>query len=66
MPLEQEAIISAGFAVQAGREIIAVRARCLGGFRVFASDFAYRKLDNRVLPNARAVARSVARLGAPA
>ena len=66
MPLELEAIVSVCFAVQAGHKIIGVAVRCLGGFRVFSSDSAYRKLENRIFPNARAVARSVARLGAPA
>ena len=55
--------MSAGFAVQAGHKIIGVAVRCVGGFRVFCSDFAYRKLENRVFPTARAVDRSIARLG---
>jgi hypothetical protein len=54
------------FAVQARHKIIGVAVRCLGGFRVFCTDSAYRKLENRIFPNARAVARSVARLGVPA
>lgn len=58
--------MSEHFAVQAGHKIIGVAVRCLGGFRVFSSDFAYRKLEYRIFPNARAIARSVARLGAPA
>lgn len=58
--------MSAGPAVQAGHRIIGVAVRCLGRFRIFTSDLAYRKLDNRVLPNARGVARSLAQVGAPA
>jgi hypothetical protein len=61
-----EAIMSAGFAVQAGHKIIGVAVRCAGGFRVFSSDFAYRKLEHRIFPNARAIARSVARFKVPA
>ena len=62
----KEAIMSAGFAVQAGHKIIGVAVRCVGGFRVFCSDFAYRKLEYRIFPNARAIARSVARFKVPA
>jgi hypothetical protein len=62
MPLAQEAIMSAGFAVQAGHKIIGVAARCVGGFRVFCSDFAYRKLEYRIFPNVPAINRSVALL----
>jgi len=43
-----------------------VAVRCLGGFRVFSSDSADRRLENRIYPNARAVDRSVVRIGAPA
>jgi hypothetical protein len=60
-----EAIVSVCFAVLAGHKIVGVAVRCLGGFRVFSSDSAYRKLENRIFPNARAVDRSVARLGVP-
>lgn len=65
MPLEQEAIVSVCFAVQARHKTIGVAVRCLGGFRVFFSDSDYRKLENRIFPNARAVIRSVDRF-APA
>ena len=58
--------MSVCFAVQAGHKIIGVAVRCLGGFRVFSSDSAYRKLENRIFPNARAVVRSAVRLGSPA
>jgi hypothetical protein len=58
--------VSECFAVQAGHKVIGVAVRCIGGFRVFSSDSTYRKLENRIFPNARAVARSVARLGVPA
>jgi hypothetical protein len=58
--------VSECFAVQAGHKIIGVAVRCLGGFRVFCSDFPYRKLEYRIFPNARAIARSVARLKVPA
>jgi hypothetical protein len=64
--LELEAIVSVGFAVQAGHKLIGVAVRCAGGFRVFSSDFTYRRLEDRIFPNMRAVARSVAQLGAPA
>jgi hypothetical protein len=64
--IELEAIVSVCFAVQAGHKIVGVAVRCLGGFRVFSSDSAYRKLEDRIFPNVRAVARSAARLGAPA
>jgi hypothetical protein len=63
---ELEAIVPECFAVQAGHKIIGVAVRCIGGFRVFSSNDAYRKLENRIFPNARAVARSVLRLGARA
>ena len=58
--------MSVCFAVQAGHKIIGVAVRCLGGFRVFSSDSAYRKLENRIFPNDRAVVRSAVRLGSPA
>lgn len=54
------------FVVEARHKIIGVAVRCLGGFRVFSSDSAYRTLDHRIFPNTRAVARSVALLGVPA
>jgi len=66
MPFELEAIVSVCFAVEAGHKIIGVAVRCLGGFRVFSSDSADRRLENRIYPNARAVDRSVVRIGAPA
>ena len=65
-PLELEAIVSVCFAVEARHKIIGVAVRCPGGFRVFSSDRAYRKLEVGIFPNARAVARSAARLGVPA
>jgi len=52
------------FAVEARHKIAGVAVRCPGGFRVFSSDRAYQKLENGIFPNARAVARSAARLGA--
>jgi hypothetical protein len=58
-----EAIVSVCFAVEAHHKMIGVAVRCPGGFRVFSSDRAYRKLENGIFPNARAVVRSVARLG---
>jgi hypothetical protein len=64
--IELEAIVSVCFAVQARHRIIGVAVRCAGGFRVFSSDSAYRKLEDRIFPNARAVVRCVARIGAPA
>ena len=65
-PLEQEVIVSVCFAVEARHKIVGVAIRCPGGFRVFSSDRSYRKLEQGIFPNARAVARSVARLGARA
>jgi hypothetical protein len=53
--------VSTCFAVEDRHKIIGVAVRCAGGFRVFSSDFAYRKLEHRIFPNARAIARSVAR-----
>ena len=50
---------------KARHKTIGVAVRCLGGFRVFFSDSDYRKLENRIFPNARAVIRSVDRF-APA
>ena len=58
--------MSVGFAVQAGHKLIGVAVRCAGGFRVFCSDLKYQKLEGRTFPNMRAIARSVAQLGAPA
>jgi hypothetical protein len=55
--------VSVCFAVEARHKMIGVAVRCPGGFRVFSSDRAYRKLENGIFPNARAVVRSVARLG---
>jgi len=52
------------FAVQDRHKIIGLAVRCFGGFRAFSSELAYRKLENRIFPNARAVERSVAGLGA--
>jgi hypothetical protein len=66
MPFDLEAIVSVGFAVQAGHKLIGVAVRCAGGFRLFSSDFAYRRLEGRTFPNFRAITRSVARLGVPA
>jgi hypothetical protein len=62
-PNALEAIVSECFAVEAHHKMIGVAVRCPGGFRVFSSDRAYRKLENGIFPNARAVVRSVARLG---
>ena len=62
-PIALEAIVSVCFAVEARHKMIGVAVRCPGGFRVFSSDRAYRKLENGIFPNARAVVRSVARLG---
>jgi hypothetical protein len=62
-PIALEAIVSVCFAVEARHKIVGVAVRCPGGFRVFFSDRAYRKLEDRIFPNARAVVRSVARLG---
>ena len=61
-PIALEAIVSMGFAVEARHKMIGVAVRCPGGFRIFSSDRAYRKLENGIFPNARAVVRSVARL----
>jgi len=63
-PVELEAIMSTCFAVQDRHKIIVVAVRCLGGYRVFSSELAYRKLENRIFQNAWAVERSVAGLGA--
>jgi hypothetical protein len=63
---ELEAIVSIGFAVEVGHRIIGVAVRCAGGFRVFASHGAYRKLEGRIFPNLRTVRRFAAELGAPA
>jgi len=61
-PIALEAIVSMCFAVEAHHKMIGVAVRCPGGFRIFSSDRAYRKLENGIFPNARAVVRSVARL----
>jgi len=61
-PIALEAIVSMCFAVEARHKMIGVAVRCPGGFRIFSSDRAYRKLENGIFPNARAVVRSVARL----
>jgi hypothetical protein len=60
-PIALEAIVSMCFAVEARHKMIGVAVRCPGGFRIFSSDRAYRKLENGIFPNARAVVRSVAR-----
>lgn len=57
--------MSVCFAVEARYKIIGVAVRCPGGFRVFSSDRAYRKLENGIFPNVRAVVRSAAGLGGP-
>jgi hypothetical protein len=62
-PIALEAIVSVCFAVEARHKMIGVAVRCPGGFRVFHSDRAYRKLENGIFPNARAIVRSVVRLG---
>jgi hypothetical protein len=62
-PIDLEAIVSVCFAVEARHKMIGVAVRCPGGFRLFSSDRAYRRLEKRIFPNARALARSVARLG---
>ena len=58
--------MSVGFAVQAGHKLIGVAVRCVGGFRVFSCDPTYRKLEDWIFPNMRAVARSVTQIGVPA
>jgi len=65
-PFELEAIVPTCFADEDRDKTIGVAVRCLGGFRVFSSDSADRRLENRIYPNARAVDRSVVRIGAPA
>jgi hypothetical protein len=60
---ELEAIVSTCFAVQDHHKLIEVAVRCLGGFPVFSSERAYRKLQNRIFPSAPSVGRSVAGLG---
>ena len=54
--------MSACFAIEARRRVVGVAVRCAGGFRFFSSDPAYRKLEDRVFPNARAIDRAAARL----
>jgi hypothetical protein len=56
-PIDLEAIVSVYCAVEARHKIVAVAVRCPGGSRVFSSDHAYRKLENGIFPNARAIAR---------
>jgi hypothetical protein len=61
-----EAIVSVCFATESRHRINGVVARCRGGFGVFSSDPACRRLEDGIIPNGRAVVRSFARLGAPA
>jgi hypothetical protein len=56
--------VSTCFAVEDRHKIIGVAVRCLGSFRVFSSVTAYRIPEDEISPNARAVDRSVAKLGA--
>ena len=56
-----ETLLSVCFAIEARHKIVGGAVRSPDGFRVFSSDRAYRKLENRIFPNA--VARSVARPG---
>jgi hypothetical protein len=54
--------MSVCFAIEARRRVVGVAVRCAGGFRFFSSDPAYRKLEGRVFPKARAIDRAAARL----
>jgi hypothetical protein len=58
--------VSIGFAVEVGHRIIGVAVRGAGGFRLFSSDLAYRKMEGRIFPNLRTITRFATQLGAPA
>ena len=60
VPMELEAIVSVRFATQSRNKINGVAVRCRGRFGVFLSD------PDGIIPNARAVVRSFASLGARA
>jgi hypothetical protein len=62
-PIALEAIVSVCFAVEARHKIVGVAVRCSGGFRLFSSDPAYRKLERGIFPTARADVHSIAWLG---
>ena len=56
--------MSIGFAVEVGHRVIGVVVRCDGGFGVFSSDLAYRRLEARIIPNLRKITRFATKLGA--
>lgn len=50
------------FVVEADRRVVGVAVRGPGGFRFFSSDPAYRDLEGRTFPRARALAHSAAKI----
>jgi hypothetical protein len=66
VPIGLEAIVSVCFEAESRHKINGVAVRCRDGFGIFSSDPACRRLEDGTIPNARAVVRSFARLGAPA
>jgi len=54
--------MSESFVVEANRKVVGVAVRCRGGFRFFASDPVYRRLERRVFRHARSLAFSVGNL----
>jgi hypothetical protein len=62
-PIDLEAIVSVCFAVEARHNTVGVAVRCPGGFRVFSSNRVFRKLENGIFPNVRAIIRSLAQFG---
>ena len=49
-----------GFLVEAAREVVGVAVPVAGGLRFLCSDPAFSSMDNRVFPEARSLARSIA------